>query len=232
MYGVYAGNLSWSIHSERVVIASSTPTPEVIEVLLRLLLWVVGVSLSLASRTSPRVQSQLSRNMTIVLGSKDGISRSFTVNDRRIDSSAHPAENVVCAIRFRTGSIGVRIFLASDAIGQIVDGLGTGDVECDGEAALILWFYELTMGLLPWRGIRTEAWPQSYIAPRSDLKASSRIIREPFIDALDPEWKDAVLQREKLEIWKVGAGAEPSGKLVNHKIVVHPMMEQGNGVYD
>ncbi len=200
--------------------------------LFRVLLWVVGVSLSLASRFSPRVQSQLSRNMAIVIESKDGVSRNFIVLDRRIYSSTGPVANVVCRICFRTGSIGVRVFLASDAIGQIVDGFGSGDVKCDGQAALVLWFYELTMGLLPWRRIHREAWPQSYIAPSTNLKASSRIIREPYSDTLDPAWSDAALQREKLEIWKVGVGAEPSGKPKNHKIVVYPMIEQSDSAYD
>ena len=107
-----------------------------------------------------------------------------------------------------------------DAFGQLIDGFGSLDVECKGEAAHVLWFYELTMGLLSLRKSRTEIWPQSYTEPNLSLKASARIIREPSVDSLDPAWPDAAEQRDKLLIWQVGQVAVPTEKVKNYKIVV------------
>ncbi len=78
-----------------------------------------------------------------------------------------------------------------DAFGQLIDGFGSLDVECKGEAAHVLWFCNLTMGLLSLRKSRTEIWPQNYTEPNLSLKASARIIREPSVDSLDPAWPDA-----------------------------------------
>ena len=187
----------------------------------RLILLVVGSALSLGSRLSPRVRSQLSRDMIFVMESLDGVSRSFVVRRRRISSHSGVSAGAVCTVRFRTAAIGARVFLAKDAIGQLIDGFGSLDVECQGEAAHVLWFYELTMGLLPWRRSGTEVWPQSYAEPDFSHKASSRIIREPAVENLDSTWLDAHEQRDKLLIWQVGQGAVPAGKVKNHKIVIN-----------
>jgi hypothetical protein len=187
----------------------------------RIILLLIGLALSLGSRISPRVRSQLSRDMVFVMESLDGVSRSFTMRGRRITSHSGVSTDAVCTVRFRTAAIGARIFLAKDAIGQLIDGFSSLDVECQGEAAHVLWFYELAMGLLPWHKSRTEIWPQSYAEPDLSLKASTRIIREPSVDSLDPAWADAAEQRNKLVIWQVGKGAVPTGKIKNHKIVVN-----------
>ena len=111
----------------------------------------MGVLLAVASRSSARVRSQLGRDVVLVVGSRDGPARSFIVRDRQVSSRAGAARGARCTLRFRSAAMGTRILLAPNAIDRIVDGLAAGDVECDGQAAYVLWFYELVMGLVPFR---------------------------------------------------------------------------------
>ena len=186
----------------------------------KLLLLFLGLGLYVASRLSARIRGQLSRDMTIVFASNDGVARAFIVRDRKISSTSSIPSEAILKVHFRTGAIGFRIFLAANAIDQIVDGLGTGDVVCEGEAAYVLWFYELAMGLSPLRKKPVDVWPDSYTAPNENHKVSDRIIREPALDSLDPASLDAHKQREKTILWGVGRGATPWGKVKHHNIVV------------
>ncbi len=188
--------------------------------LFRLLLFALGMALSLASRISTQVANQLARDMVVVLSSKD-VARAFLIKDRRLSSTTVIPDNPTLWVRFSTPMVGVRIFTASNTIDQIVDGLGNGEVICEGEAAHLLWFYELAIGLLPGRINKEEVWPDSYTEPNYSHKASDRIIREPVLDELDPNWTDAHKQREKTILWQVGRGAAPWGKVVDHHIVVN-----------
>lgn len=188
--------------------------------LFRLLLVTLGTVLAIASRTSSRVADQLARDMVIVLSSKQ-IARAFVIKDRRLSSTTVIPDKPTLWVRFSTPMVGVRIFAASNTIGQIVDGFGNGEVICEGEAAHLLWFYELAIGLLPGRINKEEVWPDSYTKPNDNHKASDRIIREPVLDELDPNWTDAHKQREKTILWQVGRGATPWGKVVDHHIVVN-----------
>ena len=63
----------------------------------RIILLVVGLALSLGSRLSPRVRSQLSRDMIFVLESLNGVSRSFVVRGRRV--SSHSGVQTSSAVR-------------------------------------------------------------------------------------------------------------------------------------
>jgi len=186
--------------------------------LFRFVLLVVGSALYIASRTSARVRSQLARDLSIVVASTDGVARTFTVRARRFSSRAGGGADPVCRIVFRTAAIGARIFLARDTVGRIVRGLGDGDVVCDGDPAFILWFYELTMGLVRPRPPR-KPMPDGYTAPDPRNKVADRITREPVASAIDPRWAEAIAQREHLLIWEVGVGAELSGKFKRHQVV-------------
>ena len=191
----------------------------------RILLWLIGVLLWVASRTSRRVQSQLSREMLFSVGTEDGVWRTYQFAKRRIASRSGASDEALLTLIFRNGDIGFRILLASNTIDQLVDGLGTGDVVCKGEAAHVLWFYELIMGLKPWLRPNLEAWPNSYTEPNHSHKVADRIKREPITDELDPNWKEAFAQREKTILWRVGRGATPEGKFKAHRIVID---EDGN----
>lgn len=186
----------------------------------RLLLWLIGVLLWVASRLSPRVQSQLSRAMTIAVSSEDGVARSYRVANRRVNSFATIDANALLKLSFKTGKLGFSVLLAPDAINRILDGLGRGEIVCQGEAAHVLWFYELIMGLKPWRHIPLDTWPDSYTEPNHSHKVSQKIIREPSVDELDAEWLEAYEQRAKTILWRVGKGATPEGKFKKHRIVI------------
>lgn len=188
--------------------------------IFRIVLWAIGLLLAIASRTSKRVQGQLARDFTFVAESKDGVARSYVMNNRRISSHSGADADARCTVRFRTGMIGTSILLGSYTVGRIVEGLGTGDVEIDGEAAYVLWFYELVMGLAPVRRNPPENWPGRYAKPDPSLKASNRITREPALPELDPAATAAREQRANTILWAVGAGADPWGKVKTHKIVI------------
>ena len=186
----------------------------------RILLWSIGVLLWVASRSSRRVQAQLSRDMDFSVGSDDGVWRTYRFADRRITSHSGAREDALMTLSFKNGKTGFRILLASNTIDQLVYGLGTGDAVCKGEAAHVLWFYELIMGLKPWQRPRLEAWPDSYTEPDFSHKVTNRITREPAVDEVDPAWQEVRCQRAKTILWRVGCGATPEGKFKNHQIVI------------
>jgi hypothetical protein len=188
--------------------------------LLRLILLSIACQLALASRFNKRVRTQLARDMTVVIRSDDGVARSFLIHARQISSQTGATPNATCILTFRSASLGARILLAPDAIGRIVVGLGSGTVQCQGDAAIVLWFYQLIMGLVPGMRAKAKSYPDGYIAANPNLKAADRITREPAVAALDASAHKAQAGREGLMIWQVGSGAEVSGKVVNHQIVV------------
>ena len=186
----------------------------------RFVLWTIGLLLSTASRYSKRVQSQLSRDMTIVLASEEGVARSYVIKNRRLTSHAGASTDVRSSLTFRTNWIGTCTLLAPDTIGRIVDGLGTGDVKCTGQASHIMWIYELTMGLNPFQRNPRDVWPHSYTKPSDTIKAADRIIREPatpILDAVNPNVHERCADTL---IWQVARGGPVFGEFTNHNIVV------------
>ena len=186
----------------------------------RIVLWFIGLALAVASRFSARVRSQLARDMTIVVASADGVARSYVMQDRRVSSRAGANENARATLRFRSAGLGTRILLAPDTIGRIVDGLETGDVECIGQASIIMWFYQLVMGLNPLSPNPRDVWPNCYTAHDPNLKAADRITVEPPVDDLEGERSAAHAQRDKVLLWQVGLGGPVTGNFPRHKIVV------------
>lgn len=188
--------------------------------LFRLVLWLIGVLLAVASRASPRLRAQLARDMTFNLASKDGGARSFHFRDRRVTSHSGLTPNAECSVSFQSGAQAVRILLASDAVAQIVAGLAAHEIELDGEPTTVLWFYEMVIAYAPWHKAHFETMPDAYTAPSTSVKVDDRITREPAVAALDPARSDAIKQREKLVIWRVGRGAPVPGKPSDFKFVV------------
>ena len=201
-------------------------------VIFRIVLWALGLLLNLASRTSRRIQSQLGRDFVFVVESRDGVARSYVFRNRRVSSHAGGTPGARCTVRFRSATVGTVILLFPRTVDRIVDGLGCGDVECDGQAAYVLWFYELTMGIV--RPRQRDVWPNAYVAHDPNGKAADRITREPAVAALDPAWTAAHRQREKTMLWQVGRGGDPTGVFTRHRIVVDPVpaAAAGAGVAD
>ncbi|MEM7542659.1 MAG: hypothetical protein AAF384_13905 [Pseudomonadota bacterium] len=186
----------------------------------RFVLWAIGALLWVASRTNRRIQSQLARDLDLVIKSEDGVARTYRVRSRRLNSSAGEIEKPLLRVRFATASHGFKTFVAPNAIDHILDGLGSGDIICEGQAAIVLWFYEMAIGLLPWNRTKRDRWPDCYEKPNESHKVSHQITREGIVDELDPSWQGAHAQREKTMIWAVGRGGEPEGVVRKHKIVL------------
>ena len=189
----------------------------------RFVLWAAGVLLTLASRLSPRLRAQLGRDMTICIGSRDGVARSYVFHNRQVSSQPVLTPGVHCMVMFQTAAQGARIFLAPDCIALLVDGLALKNIELQGDPTSVLWFYEMVMAYVPGRTRRPQVMhvmPDAYIAPNPTGKVADRITREPAVDTLDPAWTEAAAQREKLILWQVGRGAAVYGKSKKFKPVI------------
>ena len=68
--------------------------------LFRLVLWVVGLLLAVASRASARLRKQLTRDMSVAIGSRDGVSRSYAFRNRRVSSHAGLEPDAHCTLLF------------------------------------------------------------------------------------------------------------------------------------
>lgn len=185
----------------------------------RLILWFVGILLSSMSRVSARLRAQLARDITVTIATRDGVSRTYLFHSRRVASHSGIAEAADCTLTFPTASIGARIFLAPNAIEQIVEGITSGDIDLKGLPAIALWFYEMVMGCVP-RGRKKHMMPHAYIATDANVKVAGRITREPVQNTLDQNWSGAVKQREKLMMWKVGHGVPVPEKIEPFRHVV------------
>ena len=198
----------------------------------RLVLWSVGTLLAIASRASSRLRAQLARNLTVCVCSRDGVARSYVFRDRKISSHAGLAPNSHCTLIFSTAKDGARIFLATDCIAQVVDGLASKTIGIQGDPADVLWFYEMVMARVPGHTIRPYSMPDAYTTPDPGGKVTDRITREPATDRLTPAWGQAFSQREKLILWQVGKGAPVHGKSNTFKPVIDAspsLPEKNNG---
>ena len=115
----------------------------------RFVLWVVGMLLAVASRTSARLRKQLTRDMSVSIGSRDGVSRSYVFRNRRVSSHAGLEPDAHCTLLFQTAPEGARIFLAPDCLAQVVNGLALREIELKGDPTSIVWFYEMVMAFAP-----------------------------------------------------------------------------------
>lgn len=184
------------------------------------ILWFVGALLSIVSRLNPRLRAQITRDMIVSIATRDGVARSYVFHDRRVSSHTGPSREADLTLTFPSASVGTRIFLAPNAVEQIVDGLISNDIELKGMPAHVLWFYEMVMAYAPWWKTRYKAMPNAYVVPDPHSKVADRITREPAQKALDPNWTGAVAQREKLDMWRVGEGAPVPSKIPDFKYVV------------
>jgi len=131
----------------------------------RVVLWSLGALLSVASRFDSRLRAQITRDMTAVVASRDGISRSYIFRNRRVSSHAGATPNPTLLLTFATPADGARILTAPDAVLRIVRGLAAKEIDLVGMPAHVLWFYEMAMGYVPWRRKRYHVAPNAYVAP-------------------------------------------------------------------
>jgi hypothetical protein len=192
------------------------------EPLFRLLLSITGLWLFVRSRTSSRIRSQITRDFTVTLSSKNGVARTFVFENRLAGSRSGADQNSIVSLTFSNGWQAVKTFIAKDAVHKMVRGLAVGEITYKGDLPYLLWFYEMAMSGIPGRDRSvTKIMPSNYLEPDLNCEFGGRsILREPAVSELDPEWKNAHAQREKIIIWSVGRGGEVAGKQVNYPHVV------------
>ena len=188
--------------------------------IFRIALWAIGVLLTLGSRFSRRLRDQIARELSLCIATQDGVARTFYFAERRASSRSGGSDSADCIVTFTSAHDGLRILLATNCIERIVEGLAREEITLSGDATIVLWFYEMTMGLLPWHRPKITAAPDAYMRPSTNGLASTRITREPAVVSLDPQWAGALSQREKLHMWRVGNGAPVPGKPKNFKHVI------------
>jgi hypothetical protein len=102
--------------------------------LLRLLLFTLGQGLTLKSRISPSVCSQVTRTLTSEISTDDGVVRQFLFNgqQRRIATEAGHSRSPAQALRFPSSGQALRVLLSPRCLGKIVDGLQNGTIRLQG----------------------------------------------------------------------------------------------------
>jgi hypothetical protein len=179
---------------------------------LRVLLWVLGDGLVLASRLSAPVRSQITRNLTIEISTDDGVARHWVFDGqrRRVSVSAGRAEAPDFAVRFTSSGQALRDLTSPRAIDRIMGGLMHGAVRLEGSALILLWFRGLTRKVVPIgrAGPARQALPGAYLAHDPASTGAEQITIEPAVRQLDPRWTGAWNSRARLWIVR-GASGDP-----------------------
>lgn len=175
---------------------------------LRILLAVLGLVFSAASRWSDAFRRQLTRDVVVEIHSDDGVARQFVFRGRRARSVAGRKEHADCAIRFAKASQGFAVLSMADGPHRMMSGLIEGTVTFEGNSGLLPWFQGLAPAAIPALPVLRFARkpPDPYVRPASSEAVSRRVIREPVAHELDPTWTDAVAARKKLLMMRVAAG--------------------------
>ncbi|GEM_PF-4727727 len=88
--------------------------------MFRLLLWITGLWLFVRSHTSSRMRSQITRDFTVTLASRDGVARTFVFEDRLATSRTGADENSIVSLTFSNRWQAVKTFVAKDAVLKMV----------------------------------------------------------------------------------------------------------------
>ncbi len=177
-------------------------------VAFRLVLAVLGLGLVMACRLSRHFREQVTRTLVVQVGSRDGVFHHYRFRPRALSSHLGRASAPDLSLTFDTARQGWLTLLHPHAIGKIIEALQARKATYTGNAVLVLWFYALTRFVLPIGRTRRDrvALPGSFIAPNPDSAVASRITREPAVQELDPDWKPAHIQRNKMALIKASRG--------------------------
>ncbi|HZZ52428.1 MAG TPA: hypothetical protein VFE65_36480 [Pseudonocardia sp.] len=181
--------------------------------LLRLVLGFLGALMVVGGRVSRRFRRQVTRDVTVQVSSDDGVSQTFLFHarTRTMTLSRTFVGRPDCALRFATAREGVSALLSPRAIGKVVEGMNTGGTRIDGNSAMILWFYGLTRVVFPIGRSRLprRRIPHPTRGPEREAPWATRIIREPAVKDLAPEWSGAWRARSRIVIVRVPDGESP-----------------------
>jgi hypothetical protein len=180
---------------------------------LRLLFFVWGHGLALASRFDPAVRSRVTRTFTLEVSANEGVARQwrFDGHRRRITTRAGTAAAPEHALRFAHAGDALRALLSPRAIRHIVAGTQRGSVRLEGNATVVLWFFALTRRLVSIGhepGAR-RTLPGAYLRPDSRSNGDEAIPVEPACEELDRAWTRAWEQRAKLLTVRAIVGEPP-----------------------
>jgi len=176
--------------------------------IFRLALAILGTGMGLACRLSDTFRRQVTRDLTVQIGSADGVFHHYVFTPRTVTSHSGPAVAPTLSLCFDNAGQGFSTLVSPHAVGRIVHALLESTAEYQGNAVLLLWFYGLTRFVLPIgrTGRLRAAPPDAYIAPNPDSKVAGRIVREPPTTELDPTWELAHQQRAKMVMIRGSAG--------------------------
>ncbi|MBL8076108.1 MAG: hypothetical protein JNL29_17220 [Nitrospira sp.] len=187
---------------------SHNPSGWVVRNIFALVLATLGIGLELASRLSETFRRQVTRDLTIQLGSADGVAHHYVFSPRTVTSHRGSALAPTLSLCFDNAGQGCLILASPHAVGKVVHALLDGTVCYQGNAVLLLWFYGLTRFVLPIgrTGCLPVALPEGYLVPNLDSKVAGQIVHEPVTTELDPTWTLAHQQRAKMAMPRGSAG--------------------------
>ncbi|WP_159064674.1 hypothetical protein [Streptomyces olivochromogenes] len=179
---------------------------------LRVLLWWLGHGLVLAARFSAALRSQITRSLTVEISVEDGPARHWDFDGQRrlVATSAGRAEAPDFAVRFGNSGHALRDLVSHDAVDAIMRDRIEGTVRVEGNHLLLMWFRGLFRKVVPIGAADPprRALPGAYVAHDPAANGVEKIIIEPVVRQLDPQWTGAWNARAKLWIVR-GTNGEP-----------------------
>jgi hypothetical protein len=174
---------------------------------LRLLLAVLGMLMSAASRTIAGMRAAITRDLVIGIETGEGVAHRFMFRAGGMTSRSGREPAADCTIRFANARQALATLISRNAMSRIYDGVLDGTVTIEGNPFHAMWFYDLTQWVVPLAA--RPVWstpPDAYVVPNTTAAWAKRIIREPVAAELDSKWEDAARNRAKLKMMRVVAG--------------------------
>ena len=178
-------------------------------VTFRVALVLLGLGMYVACRRNANFRRQVTRSLTIEVGSADGIFHHFVFTPRAVVSRACAApSSPTLLLHFANARQGLFALASPHAIGKIIQALLEGGAVYRGNATLVLWFFCLTRFVLPIGkiGPLRAPLPDAYVAPNLESTVAGRITREPPATELDPAWREAHTRRAQMVMIRGSAG--------------------------
>lgn len=187
---------------------STHPSGAMMRRLFALTLAALGLGMALVCRLSASFRRQVTREVTIQIGSADGVFHHYVFAPRTVASHAGAAPAPTLDLCFDNARLGFVTLVSPHAVGRIVHALLARTAEYQGNAVLVLWFYGLTRLVLPIgrSGRLRRPLPDAYITPHMAGPVAARIVHEPPAPELDPAWHAAHSQRAKMVMLRGSAG--------------------------
>lgn len=168
----------------------------------------LGKGLELTCRRNATFRKQVTREVTVQIGSAEGVFHHYLFTPRAVTSRRGPAVDPTLSLCFDNARLGILTLASPRAVGKIVHALQGRRAEYRGNAVLLLWFYGLTRFVLPIgkTGRLRVPPPDAYVEPSMQSKVAKQIVREASVEELDPAWEAAHRQRAKMIMIRGSAG--------------------------